>query len=467
MEWLIIQMWMEMRNIMNNYIINKEDTFENLLSKEHYFQSLLQVLYSNDLLSTKDIESIQLQILDLLKETVNYYTKAESYSVKEEIAEQLMLSIYYTIGIFLKDIPTIKERITSIKESAMKYLFSEGEKILKTKVEESKELLKLVQKNRLNTANYAYIDTIGYGIPLFFIDYDIRFASHETPGSIDYPLAIDEMDLVGIEYINEYLNKINFENKFCSYFENAEIEALLNGFDKNSDHLLINIFELVFTNYLGRMLLGRAGRHLEITELDRYYLKSKIEKLKHEELYMLISEEVKKMCNDFSIKDDYFISYLNKTGIKIISEIKGNIELNKLANIFITLNNSKDNLVKYKDGEAMNDSKFRIITEEIRACRNVEDKIKIIREEINSLEDLVDVLSSDCIFDDEFIDVFKVLDDFEIALLLKYISNDSAVDRDYGTEGEKEWHRKLQNYLSDLEEVKKEEIIKISKGIDI
>lgn len=452
---------------MNNYIINKEDTLENLLSKEHYFQSLLQVLYSNDLLIAKDIESIQLQILDILKETVNYYTKAESYSVKEEVAEQLMLSIYYTIGIFLKDIPTIKQRITLIKENPIKYLFSEGEKILKAKVEESKELLKLVQKNRLKTANYAYIDTIDYGIPLFFIDYDIRFASHETPGSIDYSLTIDEMDLVGIEYIYEYLNKINFENKFCSYFENVEIEDLLNGFDKNSDHMLINIFELVFTNYLGRRLLGKAGRYLEITELDRYYIKSKIEKLKHEDLYMLISEEVKNICNDFSIKDDYSISYLSKTGNKIISEIKGSLDLNKLTNTFITLNNSKDNLVKYEDGEAMNDSKFRIITEEIRACRNVEDKMKIIKEEIHSLEDLVDVLGSDCIFDDEFIDVFKALDDFEMALLLKYIPNDSAVDRDYGIEGEKEWHGKLRNYLSDLEEVKKEEIIQISKGIDI
>lgn len=452
---------------MNNYIINKEDTFENLLSKEHYFQSLLQVLYSNNFINHKEMENIQLQILDILKETVNYYTKAESYSVKEEVAEQLMLSIYYTIGIFLKDRPTIKERITLIKENPIKYLFSEGEKILKAKVEESKALLKLGQKNKLKTDNYAYVDTMNYGIPLFFKDYDIRFASHETPGSIDYPLAIDEMDLVGIEYIYEYLKKINFENKFCSYFDIQEIEALLNGFDKNCNHMLINIFELVFTNYLGRMLLGRAGMHLEITELDRYYLKSKIEKLKHEGLYMLISEEVEGMCNDFSIEDAYFISYLNKTGTKIISEIKESIDINKLTNTFITLNNSKDNLVKYEDGEAMDDSKFRIITEEIRTCRSVENKMKIIREEIHSLEDLVDVLGSDCIFDDEFIDVFKALDDFEIALLLKYIPNDSTVDSDYGIEGEKEWHGKLRNYLNDLEEVKKEEIIQISKGIDI
>lgn len=204
--------------MINNYIINREDAFENLLSKEHYFQSLIQVLYSNDVINTKDIENIQFQILDILKQAVIYYTKDESCSVRVEVAEQIMLSIYYTIGIVLKNEPTIKERITLIKENTIKYLFSEGEKLLKIKVEESKELLKLVQENKVKTANYAYIDSIDYGIPLFFIDYDDRFAAHETPGSIDYPLAIDKMDLVGIEYINEYLNKINFENKFCSYF---------------------------------------------------------------------------------------------------------------------------------------------------------------------------------------------------------------------------------------------------------
>ena len=176
---------------MDNYIIDRNDTIENLLSKEHYFQSLLQVLHSNDILNNKELENIQVQILDILRETANYYTKAESYSVRVEVAEQIMLSIYYTIGSFLKGKTSIKEKITLIKENAMKYLFSEGEKVLKIKIEESKELLKNVQKSKLKTSNYAYIDTIDYGIPLFFIEYDSRFAAHEMQGSIDYPLAID------------------------------------------------------------------------------------------------------------------------------------------------------------------------------------------------------------------------------------------------------------------------------------
>ncbi|ALB44799.1 DUF6179 domain-containing protein [Clostridium beijerinckii] len=450
---------------MDNYIIDRNDTIENLLSKEHYFQSLLQVLHSNDILNNKELENIQVQILDILRETANYYTKAESYSVRVEVAEQIMLSIYYTIGSFLKGKTSIKEKITLIKENAMKYLFSEGEKVLKTKIEESKDLLKNVQKSKLKTSNYAYIDTIDYGIPLFFIEYDSRFAAHEMQGSIDYPLAIDEMELVGIEYISEYLKKIDFENQFCSHFDSYEIENLLKSFDKNSDHILINIFELVLTNYLGCMVLGKRGITLDITDTERRYLKNKLGELKEEEFNEVISRIVEGICQEFNINDINFINYINKTIYKIMPSIKKNIENNKLENTFITFKNEDENLIRYEDGESLENSRFKDITEEIRDCDKVDDKIQIIRKEIHSLRDLVDVLGSDCIFDYEFIEIFKVLDDFEISLLLKYIPNDSVMDVDYGTESDKEWHEKLEEYLDMINEEKKSKIITESLNI--
>ena len=52
----------------------------------------------------------------------------------------------------------------------------------------------------IKTENYAYNDTVGYGIPLFFKEYKSEFEAHNTPGSIDYPLFQDKMELVGVEY---------------------------------------------------------------------------------------------------------------------------------------------------------------------------------------------------------------------------------------------------------------------------
>lgn len=452
---------------MDNFIINKKDAFENLLSKRHYFQTLLQVLHSNNLLRIRDIESIQLQVLDILKETVDYYTRNESSSVRVEIAEQIMLSICYTLELFLKNQSTIEESITLIKKKEVKYLFAQGEKILKAKVDECQRLFQSVKETRLQTENYAYIDTLDYGIPLFFKEYDARFARHETPGSIDYPLAIDEEDLVGIEYIEDYLNKIILENKFCSYFDGSEIEALLKGFNKDSKHMLINIFQLVLVNYLGCVLIGKEGRSLEITKGDRTYLKSIMKNLSQVEFRRLIFGAAEKLCQELFIKDKNFTEYISRTVCKIVPEIKRHIETDTLENVFITLSKLEENLLKYEDGKSLDDSRFRNIIEEIRDCSRVEDKIKIIREEFHSLKDLVDVFSSDCIFDDEFIDIFKALDDFEVALLIKSISNDKAIDTDYGTESEKEWHEKFNKYLESLDDTKKGEIIRISQGISM
>lgn len=452
---------------MENTIVNKEDLLKDLLNEEHYFQSMLQVLYSNELLNIQDIESIQVQILNILTETLGYYTRNESSSVRVEVADKIMLSIYYTIGIFLKNNLTIKGSISLIKEKGVKYIFTQGEETLKAKVKKCQKLLDHVQQTKLNTINYAYVDTIEYGIPLFFKEYDIRFGSHVASGSIDYPLAIDEMKLVGIEYIEDYLNKINLENKFCYYFQDLEIDALLKGFNTQSHHLLINIFKLVLTNYLGCTLLGKERRSLEISEDDRVYLRSRMENLSEVDFKKVILIGVQKIVQELSIEDSNLIAYMNETISKVIPEIRDGMEKDALENIFITLNKSEESMVKYEDGESIDNSIFKEITEEIRDCINIEEKIEIIREEFHSLKDLVDVLSADCIFEDEFIEIFKVLDDFEIALLFKHIPKEEFMDSNYGTESEKEWQEKLKEYLNGVDNLRKEEIIRISQGVDI
>jgi hypothetical protein len=452
---------------MNNSIISREDTLKGLLSEEHYFQSLLQVLYANELLNKPELEKIQIQVLEVLNENISYYTKHESSSVRVEIAEQLMLSIYYTIGIYMKSIPSIKESIALLKEKSLKDMFKQGEVMIRAKVENCKRLFQQVQTNKLATTNYSYIDTIDYGFSMFFIDYDIRFASHEAPCSIDYQLSDADIKLVGVEYIEAYLNTIRLENSFCANFNIFEIETLLKSFNRNSEHMLINIFDFVLTNYLGVILMEKRGDTLNITKEERAYLKSKLKDLSDVELKKIFIMASEKLFKVLSIEDKELMDYINKTILKLLPQIKYSIDTNTLENTFITLNNSEENILKYQDGKILDDSKFKNITEEIRACSKVEDKMKIIREELHSLQDLVDVLGADCIFDEEFSCIFKGLEDFELSLLLKYLPNNESMDSDYGTESEKEWQEKLKEYLGTIDELKKDEIMRISEGIEI
>jgi hypothetical protein len=451
----------------DNFIINQEESLRSLISKEHYFQSLLQIAHSNNLLSIRELEIIQLQMFELLTEIVGYYTRDESSSVREEVAEQIILSLCYTLGMCLKEQSTIKENLELLKNTKLKQLFKEGENILKAKFELCRSLLNTVYETRLKVETLAYTDTIEYGIPLFFKDYDIRFASHETPGSIDYQLSIDVCNLVGVEYIEDYLNKVILENKFCSLFDSEEIEALLRGFNKEYTHMLVNIFQLVLTNYIGCILTGKVGTSLDISEGDRVYIYSRVKDLPEEMLGKLMLIASKKLCNDLCIDDEVLIGYINKSVLELIPQIENAIKIDKLERVFITLNKSEENLLKYEDGESLSNSSFRQITEEIRACHRVEEKIAIIKDEIHSLKDLVDVLGADCIFEGELIEVFKALEDFEIALLIKATSTSKAFDNEYGTESEKKWQSKLKEYLDSLNALRKEELLRMAEGIEV
>ncbi|KLE14197.1 DUF6179 domain-containing protein [Clostridium sp. C8] len=451
---------------MKNFIIKNTDKVEGSLSQEYYFQSLLQYAYSNDLLSKEQFENIQIQIIDILKETVGYYTMGESTSVRVEVAENLLLSIYYTISLFLKNNFKAIESIDLIKRKNIKEIFNKGQELLKVKFNECTTLLEYIINTKLLIKNYAYIDTIEYGIPLFFKEYNLRYESHEVPGSIDYPLANYEINLAGVEYIERYLKNLYLENLFCSNFNFKDIDELLNGYDKKSYHLLINVFKIVLTNSIGSILLNRSAKNLLITSSDKIYIEYKLKDLSEPQLKDNILMAIEKICSEFSIDDQELINYLNNISVEISHEININ-KIDKIDKIFITPNNEKENIIKYKDRKSIKNNLFRYVTEEIRTCNTVEDKIKIIKEDIHSLRDLVDVLGADCIFEHEFYKVFNSLEDIEIALLIKYLPSNKDLDSDYGTESEKEWHEKLKEYLDYIDDYRKKNIMSLSNKIEI
>ncbi|EOR20077.1 hypothetical protein A500_18592 [Clostridium sartagoforme AAU1] len=448
---------------MKNFIIKNTDKVEGSLSQEYYFQSLLQYAYSNDLLSKEQFENIQIQIIGILKELVGYYTMGESTSVRVEVAESLLLSIYYTISLFLKNNFKAIESIDLIKKNNIKEIFNKGQKLLKVKLNECTTLLEYITKTKILIKNYAYIDTMEYGIPLFFKEYNFRYESHEVPGSIDYPLANYEINLAGVEYIERYLKNLYLENLFCSNFNFKDIDELLNGYDKKSYHLLINVFKIVLTNSIGSILLNRSAKNLLITSSDKIYIEYKLKDLSEAQLKDNILMAIEKICSEFSIDNQELINYLNNISVEISHEIN----INKIDKIFITPNNEKENIIKYKDRKSIKNNLFRYVTEEIRTCNTVEDKIKIIKEDIHSLRDLVDVLGADCIFEHEFYKVFNSLEDIEIALLIKYLPSNKDLDSDYGTESEKEWHEKLKEYLDYIDDYRKKNIMSLSNKIEI
>lgn len=436
---------------------------KNNFSEEYFFKDILVTCYEKKLLDDKILNRISYDRLETLKLQLKYYTKDESSSVMVEIAENLMRGIDYTIGIYLKTFDNIELIIEELKNKSLFDMLKIGHDLIKKKIIESKKLLDQIQKNKLEVDNYSYNDTIDYGIPLFFKEYEDFFEAHETPGSIDYQLYMDNMNYKGIEYINDYLETLSLENEFCYKFDICEINELLKGYDKKCELLLINIFELVLINSLGLIICDKSLKHLSINSMDREQIKNKLGKLSLEELQRALLKYANRCCEILDIRNKALVNYITKSVLKITSLINKSIELNKLETVFISFNNDNYNeLIEYIDGKKLSNSVFRKLSEKIRESSSIQDKVTLIKNNINNLEDLTDMLDAECLFQDEYIMYFKSLSQMEIILLSRYISNLNLEDQ-----YEKEWYFEFNKYISSLSEEEQVTIIKLKERIEL
>ncbi len=233
-----------------------------------YLLSLLQAAVSFGAVSDSGLESIQVQLFTLLAEQTRRYTGGASSSVRTETAQHLMQSLCYTISVYLKGLNSHDAALQQLLNAQLPTLFDQGQIILKRRVSLAKHLLQMVQKNRILTPNLAYNDTISNGLPLFFRHYDLYYSAHESPGSVDYPLGYDRMDLTGVEAVFEYLSALRLENQFCQCFDSQLIHRLILCSNPSYAEDLQNICQFVLLNSLGRILCDKSPYSLWLNRTD-------------------------------------------------------------------------------------------------------------------------------------------------------------------------------------------------------
>ncbi len=263
-----------MANIEKQQVINP-----NNLNSKFYFISILKEACACKLLSEFDIEKVQMQCLEFLAYKSGRYSGGKSSSIKVEIAENIMNSNLYTMGLYLKSLPDADCAADELKTTAVPEMYQKGRKIIDIKFQAAKHIYKLARQNRINTLNYTYNATLeDSGIGIFFNAYNPDYEAHEIPASIDYQLCNPVNDLVGVEFIQKYLENLYLENQFCANFAAENIHYLLCGYDQGYQDLLLNIFEQVLTETLGCWLVQRNIKDLaisvdEIQQLQTDWLK--------------------------------------------------------------------------------------------------------------------------------------------------------------------------------------------------
>lgn len=431
-----------------------------------FFHFLISEGSRLSLVTQEQMETLQYQIVLLLADQFNRWTGGQSSSVPVETGRRIQQSAFYTVGYWLKSFPDTESALDELKTHTLEELFQKGRERIKAVRSEAEAMLQAVQREHFATDVMAYNETLTEGLPMFFSAYDADFEAHETPASIDYPLGNDKMNLTGIEYIYEYLRKLRLENEFCSCFSAEEVHSLLRGYDRQYRELLFNIYDLILTNAVGCMLLGRDDPGLPISEYDRRYLQKELAPLPAERLDALTDEAVLRLCGLLSISDPGLTGYMKTSSINLKSRLKHALEVDGLKRLFPSAADKEEPpVILFEDKAVLDHDDFLKLADEIRECRYVSDKIALLSKASPGIADLADLLEGECFFGKEYEEVFASLEDIQLALLTKKLAlvPDGGVFEE--EENDQEWKSRLYSWLSGMDPARGSAIMALAARI--
>lgn len=455
------------RNEQQNQLFRVNAIGATVLSATRYLQWILEEAHHLGLASGEDLAALQDESMRLLAKRVERYTGGESSSVRVEVADQILRSMFYSIGYYLKDVGELQSAWQLLRTQSMANLHKAGQQEIKEDVASAHALLARLQERSLSIDNVAYKDTLESGLSLFFASYDPEFGADETPGSIDYPLADPRTDLTGIEFIHDYLRKWAFEDQFCRRFSPDAIDSLLRTYDANYQELLINVFGILVTNLVGRVLAGKSavGLELETGDLEGVQLRYGG---KGDELRNVLRAAARQICDDLDIQDLAMASYVEQGVLNLSAPLKDALDHHRLETLLVC---GKADVpmapLRFEDGQWLDDETFRRIVDEIRDCQSVTDKISIIQKEIHSMTDMVDLLGASCLFDDEFEALYRSLDDVALALVYKRLPTHVIDPGLHITESEQAWQGALVRYLDEVDAARGDRIRRLAGEIHI
>jgi hypothetical protein len=412
------------------------------------------------LITPEQLESIQYQIAELLANRCNRWTGGTSSSVTIETGQRIQQSVFYTVGYYLKSLSDPESALELLKTWRLQDLFEKGLRLLESDRIEAELLLHEIREHCFPTDVIAYNDTIQAGLGLFFSSYDIDFGAHESPGSIDYPLGNDKMNLTGLEYVHTYLDKLQMENVFCGFFPADEIHSLFRGYDQQYQELLFSMYDLVFVNAVGSFLLGRNEADLSISRLDRQFLQNKLAPLTLEARNLLVDEAVESLRNTLSITDPAFINYLKQSSANLKTRLNSALENIRLEHLFLSFSDDAEaQFILFCDNPPMENDRFCALTEAIRECKLTSDKILLMQIEPLSIRDIVDLLEGDCFFGGEFIELFLAMEDLRLAVLLQNMPMEPTSQDFLRAEFDQAWQFHFDRFLMQMAPLHRSEIL--------
>jgi hypothetical protein len=397
------------------------------------FPALLQEANHCGWLSEIEVQFIQAQIMDLLKNLIKQYTSMASSSIRTETAQNLLLSILYCIDAYNRDSNDPYGSIREIKSRGLKDIYQQGLELVRKSLQETEKLYARVKAEKLVTPLIAYNNSIA-GISAFFSSYDVRFGAHQAACDIDYPLLFDDTSITGVFYIEQYLKKLGWENDFCRLFAAEDIDWLMENYGRAyhipyQDYLL-NISEIVLTNAVFTVMLGNPVRKLNLSPFEYSLLQNKLKGLATDALPAAVSQAMRTAMAELDV-ESALANYFQPYAAELSARLKHALKQGTLSKLVITSSvQEHTGEISFDPGKKMDNKRFRGLVKRLLDCNEPSAKISLIMSNIASLIDFIDILKADCLFEQEYLLLFQQLGDVELAILTRMALGDELRNTD-------------------------------------
>lgn len=442
--------------------LQKQDAIpKERLSNTHYFASLLSEAVSRGLLSREEQRSIRAQMMQMMSFLATRYTAGASTSIRVETAQSLMECGMYSIGHTLKRLPSTDAALSELKNTPLKSLFDRGQAQLRELLAETKTQYAALQKNSVPLSSHTWQSTVQTGLAEFFAAYHVYDAAHESPGLIDYPTALPLEDASGIEFITRYIKRLTLEDSLIRRWSVDEINGLIRA--GGAVEAPVNVFSLVLTNALGALLCERRPETISLTIEDRTALRERLNGLSAAPMRHLLRDAAQALDHSLGLRDIALMRYMSDASAALVPGIRNALETKKLSRMFLSIK-AAPSPVFFHDAPRIDDKQFHALVNEIADCRHASDRIELVRMNVASIADLVDLFEACGLTQADMGAVLQTLGDDALAMLL-HISRQFPPDILHTNSAELTWHCALKTHIEGLDAARRTHIREMARHI--
>lgn len=185
--------------------------------------------------------------------------------------------------------------------------------------------------------NRAMTDTLK-SIGTFWKRYDYRFFAHAIPCDIDYQLALPVSEsVVGVDFINCYLERLLIENRFISKFQREKVASILTLYCPDHRREIINLFEPVAAGALGLAVIGEPFEGLMINSDHIDKLAEVFQDLDKKEILAKLIDAVDIVSIRDGMPEEQLRSYLCAYSKELACRVAALRDCGGLPGIFVSL----------------------------------------------------------------------------------------------------------------------------------